>query len=115
MCGVQWEPNAERLAILPRGQAFALVYEPASRALVRVPTGRAVRPPIESTSQLPAYTWCGCSKSVVSACNVIRCRRTCMLTAPSPYLPPYPSFQLFCGYLHPHGMSLCLTLALSSG
>lgn len=47
MCGVQWEPNAERLAILPRGQAFALVYETASRALVRVPTGRAVRPPIE--------------------------------------------------------------------
>ena len=45
MCGVQWEPKAERLAILPRGQAFALVYEPASRALVRVPTGRAVRPP----------------------------------------------------------------------
>ena len=41
---MQWDPGAERLAVLPRGQAFALVYDAAPRAVTRVPTGRSVRP-----------------------------------------------------------------------
>ncbi|KAK9824992.1 hypothetical protein WJX81_005508 [Elliptochloris bilobata] len=38
---LQWDPGSTRLAILPRGQAFALVYDVATRALTRVPTGRS--------------------------------------------------------------------------
>ncbi len=44
VCSAQWAPDEQRLAILPRGQAFALVYDAAERELCRVPVCRSVRP-----------------------------------------------------------------------
>ena len=57
---VQWDPGAERVAVLPRGQAFALVYDAASRAVTRVPTGRSVRPTIAPTPSALHVTWFVC-------------------------------------------------------
>lgn len=57
---VQWDPGAERLAILPRGQAFVLVYDAASRAVTRVPTGRFVRPTLAPFSSAMHAARFGC-------------------------------------------------------
>ena len=67
----QWDPGAERLAVLPRGQAFALVYDAASRAVTRVPTGRSVRPTIAPFLSVLHAAQSACWGHCVLACKQV--------------------------------------------